>query len=402
MSPESREVTAARTLATQLATTLGKAPSFQQLNPKTQSAILRDLSTIQTALGPASSSSADPYAFTLETPEDFARRRAQARRGIQEPAPADQPSAAPTNGATPAPRAAATETLARRAGALSDEIDFPGFVAGLIHGTFDAIVDASIRQMEAFADLVSAVAKDTEQFTRDNISANQARDWLAERYPKDLVLDLSGGPRLLPRQSASDSDEEPPSPDWLADFGLDDEPLTAELIEEQLIPAARRHVGEDRLQMLATMVLLGMNRVIVRDGSISARVRFRAVARDKAAVDYAVAQDPGGSAWGQRGNATYAQHSTMISTVGVNVQAETELKAELFGEVKINFASETLPLERFADQARVTLLQRNARPPGSAAASSATPPPEPAPASSAPPAASPAPATPPPAGGGGR
>jgi len=38
------------------------------------------------------------------------------------------------------------------------------------------------------------------------------------------------------------------------------------------------------------------------------------------------------------------------------------LKAELFGEVKINFASETLPLEKFADQAKRTLLERHARP----------------------------------------
>ncbi|MGH7451621.1 MAG: hypothetical protein ACRENG_09775 [bacterium] len=76
---------------------------------------------------------------------------------------------------------------------------------------------------------------------------------------------------------------------------------------------------------------------------------------------YAVSQDPGGSSWGTRGSLTYPQHSMMVSTVGVNVQADTELRAELFGEVKINFASETLPLERFVDQARLTLLQRHTR-----------------------------------------
>ena len=34
-----------------------------------------------------------------------------------------------------------------------------------------------------------------------------------------------------------------------------------------------------------------------------------------------------------------------------------DLKVELFGEVKLNFASETLPLERFADSAQITLLE---------------------------------------------
>ena len=44
------------------------------------------------------------------------------------------------------------QAIAARTGALVDEIDFPTFVASLVHGTFDAMVDASIRQMEAFAD----------------------------------------------------------------------------------------------------------------------------------------------------------------------------------------------------------------------------------------------------------
>jgi hypothetical protein len=261
---------------------------------------------------------------------------------------------------------AATESLARRAGALSDEINFPAFVAGLVHGTFDAIVDATIRQMEAFADLVSAVAKDVDSFTRDNVTLNQAFDSLAQQYPNDLALEVptgadAGGSPSLHARTRADANAEQDAPGWLADYGLAGQPLTDELINQELVPAARRKIGEDRLQMLATMVLPGMSRVNVKDGSISAKVRFRAAARDKAEVNYAVNSDPGGPSWGERGSAAYDQHSVMVSTVGVNVQADTDLKAELFGEVKINFVSETLPLDRFADSARVTLLQRNAR-----------------------------------------
>jgi hypothetical protein len=104
-----------------------------------------------------------------------------------------------------------------------------------------------------------------------------------------------------------------------------------------------------------------MSRVNVKDGSIAARVRFRAAATDKAGVAYATSSDPGGTTWGERGNATYVQNKVMVSTLGVNAQADTELKAELFGEVRLNFVSDTLPLERFADSARLALLQRNAR-----------------------------------------
>jgi hypothetical protein len=111
------------------------------------------------------------------------------------------------------------------------------------------------------------------------------------------------------------------------------------------------------------MVRLGMNRVVVKDGTIAAKVRFRAAARDTASVNYAVSQEPGRPTWGERGNATYAPPATMISTVNANVQADTELKADLIGEVRINFVSETLPLDRFVDPARLALLQGNARVP---------------------------------------
>jgi hypothetical protein len=279
------------------------------------------------------------------------------------PAPPQEP-ADPSATAT---RQAATETIGRRAGALSDELDFPEFVASLIHGTFDAIVDSSIRQMESFADLVAAVAKPIDQFAQENVSINQARDWLVEQYPADLQMERGEEAfRVVPRAARDEDGEEVTrSPDWLRDFDLEGVELTPELIEEQLLPQARARVARNRLQTLSTMVLLGMNRVVVREGTIGARLRFRAAAADHAAVDYAVSDDAtsgAGTEWGRRGSRTFSAPTTKVSTVGVNVQTDSELKAELFGEVKINFASETVPLERFVDDARRTLLERHARP----------------------------------------
>jgi hypothetical protein len=349
--PETPELQAAREVAARLRARL---QSDVGVDAVTQQAVLRDLSTVEAALW-ATPSPNDAYAFGLATPWERIRRGPQAEQ---------QPAEAPPQSAPTGPRVAATESIASRAGALSDEIAFPAFVAGLLSGTFDAVVDASIRQMEEFASLVSAVAKDVDSFTRDNVTANQVRDTLAEQHRADLVLDIpadpsQGEPVLRARSAGIDS--EPATPGWLADYGLAGEELTDELIEERLVPAARRVVGENRLQMLATMVLLGMQRVVVRDGRISARLRFRAAARDSASVAYAVGQDPAGSSWATRGSATYDQHTTMVSTVGVNVQSDSDLKVELFGEVSINFASETLPLDRFVEPARMTMLQRNAR-----------------------------------------
>jgi len=428
VTDSSLELQTARNFVQNAAPALHRSAAFQSLPAATRVRILSDLQTIGTALADAPS---DPYALALDTPADMWRHRAgldggatpgdgtgSDGTGVPAQPPAQPPAApAPTDTGGVGKTQAATETIAARAGALSDEIDFPAFVAGLVHGTFDAIVDATIRQMEAFADLVSAVAKDVDQFTRENVTTNHVRDWLAEQYPRDLRVEVPGAAggepqlRAVARPAGNADDSEANSPEWLSDFGLAGQPLDDEMVEQQLIPAARRTVGESRLKLLASMVLLGMSRVNVKDGSISARVRFRAAARDKAAVNFAVSQDPQGTdTWASRGSAVYDNHQTMVSTVGVNVQTDSELKVELFGEVKINFVSETLPLERFADSARLALLQRNARnaehpqspaaAPGLAAPAAGAPTAPPTPPASAAPApapAAPAPATPAPA-----
>ncbi len=311
------------------------------------------------------------------------RPAARAEPGARALADGTVPGPAPAGGApAAAPKPQATETIARRTGAMVNEIDFPGFVAQLVHGTFDAIVDASIRQMESYSSLVSAVAKTLDQFTEENVTPNQARDWLATRYPGDLQLLLPDGaqrtePSLAPRAEGL-------MPNWLAEFGIEGEELTAELVEERVLPQVRLKIGGDRQQLLATMVMLGMNRVVIRDGSITSKVMFRATAQDAAKVGYAAGSDPKAVAgWGERGSLSYdGQSSTMVSTVAVNAQNESNIRADLFGEVKLNFVSETLPLDRLADAAKVALVQRHTpamRPAGTVPAA--------APAPAAPPAA---------------
>lgn len=285
-----------------------------------------------------------------------------------------QPAGAPQ---APAPaqssKPPATETIARRAGAMVNEIDFPGFVSQLVHGTFDAIVDASIRQMESYSGLVSAVAKTVDQFTEENVTFNQARDWVVSRFPGEVVLKLPEAPGSDPQLAPRAEDL---SPIWLADYGLEGQQLTTELLEQQVLPQVRTKVGAERQQLLATMVLLGLNRVAVRDGSISAKVMFRAAARDAAAVQYATSSDPQSIAtWGERGSISQtSQSTTMVSTLAVNAQNESTVRADLFGEVKLNFVSETLPLDRMADAAKVALVQQHSMTGRAAAPAGAAPP----------------------------
>ncbi len=64
------------------------------------------------------------------------------------------------------------------AACLISQVNFPQFVAGLIEGVFDVIVDASVRQMEAYTVFVKSVADSVDRFAAD-ARRRRERDWPA-------------------------------------------------------------------------------------------------------------------------------------------------------------------------------------------------------------------------------
>jgi hypothetical protein len=145
------------------------------------------------------------------------------------------------------------------------EINFPDFVSSLIHGVFQAIVTASIDQMNAYAELVKSVSKTLDQFANDSLSDDFSREWLAATYP-DCFERVPRSHRLRLRPGCN-SQQALPSLNLLPlDNVLD--ALTAEDIEKKLVPAARRRLAATRQQLLATMVLMGINRIVVTSGTI--------------------------------------------------------------------------------------------------------------------------------------
>jgi hypothetical protein len=296
----------------------------------------------------------DPYAVPLETPADLQRGFGPAPRST--PSPTTQ-TASPPPAAAPPP---GTEVIGARARQALEAVDFPSFVAGLVSGTFQAIVDSTAQQVREYAQLVASITKSVGEFSRDNVSPNQVRDFLVGRHPKDLVLVIPkagerGSPRLRPRSKNAES------PAWLAQYGLADQELSDELVEGPLIEAAKLHLGEERLQTLATMVLMGINRIVVNDGQIKARLQFHASARESLKAD--VAMQSVGQQLGIAGRDTQMQSavSTMVSTINVNAQADVAVRANLVGEVAIKFRTETFDINRFADTQAIQLLTRHSR-----------------------------------------
>jgi hypothetical protein len=237
-------------------------------------------------------------------------------------------------------------------------VDFPNFVAGLIDGVFNAIVDASIRQMEAYGELLKNVAKSVDEYMKDNVTENQARDYLAATYPQHLEVDVAGEqPKLKPKEGHPEDS----LPDFFKDLGLDApvSNLDEETVEQQLVPAARKRIAMDRQQLLATMVLMGINRLIVTDGKIQASVLFRLNTHDidRRTTKRATKFDETTKYTRQRYGFWFVPSSTLDRTANFQVETtretmseeEVKLHAELKGNVDVRFRSETFPLERMAD-----------------------------------------------------
>jgi hypothetical protein len=354
------------------------------------SAAWHELSPAQRAELSANLNKIAAYSAAL-VQEDFAlsERLGQTpmlRKQVLEPPPLAEAAADPP----PPPRAdefapRAVDQVGRVTRETLNAIAFPTFVADLIKGTFNAIVDASIQQMEAFGALLANVAKTVDQFMSDNITDNQARDWMAAQYPEHFKVSVSrggggggrgrrtpargrgaqeedaGGSAALRVRSGSDTKNKP---DFRRDLGLNrNVDLDDRTAEEVLVPAARRKMAQQRHQLLSTMVLMGINRIVVTSGRIYARMGFFIDASDVAHAESASQFDARHSSTAGAGflgggfvsktSVAYVSSQKKDSTDSINVQAD------LTGEVDLKFKSETFPLERFADMGAIQQIQGN-------------------------------------------
>ena len=262
---------------------------------------------------------------------------------------------------------------------LVKSVDFPAFVGGLINNVFKVIVETTIEQMRAYAELVANVAKSAEDYMSENIGQGQGRDYLAERFPDLLSVDVDDDGNSKLRVTAEDP--EVALGDIHNTIGMTGEPITDlddEAEELRLVNSARLMMAKSRQQLLASMVMLGINRIVVTDGSITAKVKFSMRSTDEAKRDYrASAYDRqtsrnrnvsafGGSFLGFGGgsvNVNEQSHVAQVSTSNDEAsESKLEMDAKLQGEVRVNFKSDYLPLEKMATPEMIGAIQGNSQP----------------------------------------
>jgi hypothetical protein len=317
-------------------------------------------------------------------------------------------------------------------------VNFPQFVAGLIDGVFNSIVTTSIKQMEAYAEMVSNVSKSVDQYMKDNVSENNARDYLAQKYPDHLEVNLGGDkPKLKPK----DGYDEDNMPDFFHDLGLKAPvgSLDEDNVEQDLVPAARRRIAMDRQQLLATMVMMGVNRLVVTNGTIEASCMFELDTTDalrrartiNTTADFARAKtresgadssssttqkgdwkgqwkaddDNSGSwsgsyqrddksNWYTKGTSSETAKFNITTARNDSAEETINMHAQLGGKVKVNFKSDYFPMEKMVDVLQINQI-RDKTPAGAPQPAAAPPPMPPMPAlppGAGTPAAAPAPA----------
>jgi hypothetical protein len=152
---------------------------------------------------------------------------------------------------------------------LLTAVNFPSFVSGLINGVFGAIVNVSIQQMEAYAELVAHAATSVSEFAADKITTSMARTEVVNRFPHLFCVSGKGGLRLAGKTSLGRSE----SRQLARTFGLR-RPLPVFEVSDGLrvlVTAVRRRIARDRQQSLALALAMGINRIVVTDGRISAQ-----------------------------------------------------------------------------------------------------------------------------------
>lgn len=330
---------------------------------------------------------------------------------------------------------AAADRIAQTTQNVLNAVSFPRFVTDLINGVFRAMLDSNQTQMQQYVNLLNAVSASTEGFEGAQFGLMRVRQWLADQFPEAIEYDA---PEIEPGE-APDPDEiastrlrlrsgasMPPLEVIRATLGMaPEDPLEAGT-PEQLVPLARRHLARQRQQMLATMVMMGMQRIVIDSGKINAAMRFHIDTRSAANQDQGSQTSlhnriKGGGSFGMGPWGASAEVENTIGYVSTQrTQATEEMNTdlELNSSVELNFRSDYLPLNQMANQAQAERIRSSTLNPAASvvedpaaaraarqgaqraaedARRAATPISPPAPAATSAPASAPAPATRPPA-----
>ena len=277
----------------------------------------------------------------------------------------------------------ATRMIGQTTRETLEAISFPRFVTDLLNGVFKAMNDSSQAQMQQFLQLLNAVSSTAAGFEQTQTSEIQVRAWLVDHFPDAFEMDLPEPPEPgepppdpqdvePPRLRLKAGANMPPADGLRAALGVGPQEEFNPTNPEALVPLARRQLARQRQQMLATMVQMGMQRIVIDQGKINAAMRFHidtrsAAARDRASQNSMTNRVRAAGSFGIGPWGASAEVENTIAFVNTDRQQGSEeinTSADLNSSVELHFHTDAVPLNRLAAQAQADRIRNSSLNPG--------------------------------------
>lgn len=253
-----------------------------------------------------------------------------------------------------------------------DELDFPGFTTDLINGVFDALVSSSLRQMEAYSDLLRAVSQDLTTYikeTKDEIGPEAIVQFLGRILPADEPgeLKVAEGAKLQADEKTKlvEAVEVPGETQQalvvdagvLKDSDGNEVETNVGITQDglaKILDAVARRIASNKYTLLKEMVRLGLLRLVVTDGVIESRLTF-------STTGHSLSDSASSSYSSKSFGVTASVSSGTVLSKWVNVSAKSDYRSlnvssaskfdrdysgssvQIFGRVEIHFKSDYMP-----------------------------------------------------------
>jgi hypothetical protein len=258
---------------------------------------------------------------------------------------------------------------------ILNAVSFPRFVTELINGVFKAMNDSNQQQMASYVELIQNVSNTLDGFADANVGVSGARQWLADRFPGTFVVE--GDEDLQPEPGMSEEERRelqaerdastqlrlapnatmPTESALRSTFGIaPGEPVPSAGNPEALVPLARQIIARNRQQMLSTMVMMGLQRIVIESGKLNASMRFHIDTRSAANSDRGSSFDTrtttdasAGAKFGPWGIDAKVQSTIgYVSTERNQSTEEMNTDLDLSSNVELIFKTDYVQLDRLA------------------------------------------------------
>lgn len=266
----------------------------------------------------------------------------------------------------------ATETAAQL-----EKIGFVDFTVSLVRGVYEVIVEASIDQLKAYADLVNSVAKTLDEYQIEVVGeADSAEEQeKADSYIEEVLgIDFGTESSTKLTEDQQESLKEHFSEITVTTDDVDETIedkikegiITLDDLRDFVIEKLKEN-AKDSYNLMVTILKIGMQKVVVTNGQIRTKLMFHVDATDtysKTSMEYNRKSRNWGIRGGVRGrygisgkfakvtlgkfigggiSGGYGSQKLNVKVVNEKSTAATNVTVDIIGEVNIFFRTETFP-----------------------------------------------------------